>query len=51
MINPGKLIILMGVVIIIIGLFITVIGKLPGDISFKKRECFFLLSNHDIYNS
>lgn len=41
MINPGKLIILMGVILIIVGLFVTFIGKLPGDISFKKGNATF----------
>src|SRR5699024_307633 len=39
--NPGKLIILMGVILVIVGLFMTFVGKLPGDISFKKGNVSF----------
>ncbi len=41
MINPGKMFILMGIGLIIVGVFITFIGKLPGDISFKKGSVSF----------
>lgn len=39
--NSGKVIILMGLVLIIVGLFITLLGKLPGDINFKKGNVTF----------
>ncbi|MEJ8776360.1 DUF2905 domain-containing protein [Pseudogracilibacillus sp. ICA-222130] len=37
----GKMFILIGIVFIIIGVIWTWIGKLPGDISFKKANVSF----------
>ncbi|UOQ93850.1 DUF2905 domain-containing protein [Halobacillus shinanisalinarum] len=37
----GKIFIVIGIVFIVIGLVWSLIGKLPGDISFKKRNVSF----------
>ncbi|MDF2607668.1 MAG: hypothetical protein K0S34_1864 [Bacillales bacterium] len=37
----GKLIIIAGIVLIVLGIIITYIGKLPGDIVFKKGNTTF----------
>lgn len=39
--NPGKLFILLGIFFLIIGILWTFIGKLPGDVSFKKGNFVF----------
>lgn len=34
--NPGKFFILLGIIFLVIGFLWTIIGKLPGDIVFKR---------------
>ncbi|MGP4108442.1 DUF2905 domain-containing protein [Virgibacillus sp. L01] len=41
MMNAGKLFIILGIVLVVIGLIWTFIGRLPGDISFKKGNFSF----------
>ncbi|MDF2945557.1 MAG: hypothetical protein K0S51_236 [Bacillales bacterium] len=37
----GKLIIIAGIVLIVLGIIMTYLGKLPGDIVFKKGNTTF----------
>ncbi len=37
----GKIFIIIGIVLIVIGLLWTFIGKLPGDITFKRGNAVF----------
>lgn len=39
--NLGKVFIFLGIVFLLIGIFWTFIGKLPGDITFKKGNFVF----------
>ncbi|MUV39517.1 DNA helicase [Lentibacillus sp. JNUCC-1] len=39
--HPGKLMIVLGAVLLLVGLLWTFVGKLPGDISFKKGNVSF----------
>ncbi|MBB6214849.1 hypothetical protein HNQ80_000934 [Anaerosolibacter carboniphilus] len=44
--NPGRLIIILGIILIAVGILVTIgsrfgLGKLPGDIYFKKGNFTF----------
>ncbi|MFD2628664.1 DUF2905 domain-containing protein [Oceanobacillus kapialis] len=39
--NIGKLLIIAGIVLVLVGVIWTFIGKLPGDLSFKKGNVTF----------
>ncbi|UJL44951.1 DUF2905 domain-containing protein [Virgibacillus sp. NKC19-16] len=39
--NIGKLFIILGIALVIIGVIWTFIGRLPGDISFRKGDFSF----------
>lgn len=40
--NGGKIFIVVGIICIIIGLLWAFVGKLPGDMSFKKGMYLFI---------